>query len=594
MGTNVDKYLVVDEHAVINHAGIPGVGGGGGIVGEIVPVGVIVPFGGTVASVPSGYLPCDGSTVSQSTYAALYTAIGTTWNTGGEPGGSFRLPDLRARTVAGINDGTLPAGVDGGFTTRTAADLAGTETTPSEGAHDHSVSHNHTISSDGAHAHNPAVAVSGGYESAFANNRSTPSAGAHNHTGTTGSSSISTTGSDGDHSHSIIEPTAFMPYIIKAEEGLPAVVGIGSDTLPIATLVSYSGSIASIPVGFLPCDGSAVSRITEADLFAVIGTTWGVGDGLSTFNLPDLRAKSIVGVNDGTLPAGPDGAFTNRVLAATGGSETNTTGGENQPAINVQTGITPVADSPHTHDIGVMHPFAVCSYIIKSKQVGGGIGTTAQNNGGTLQGPQPTLNFIPSGLIGLTVVENVPQNRIDITISATETFTSAVHASTNHTGIAGVGKVVQQWRTQERAVIACGTLLPVDNTAPQSTEGTLITSLQHTSIVPKSTSNFLLFEFNGSGTASAIGQAVGIALFRDSVAQALAASACVENSGVRGYGGPVTLTHYMPVPFVGAQTYKLRIGLSAAGTFYLNGYHTGTQYFNGLASSTLVISEMAP
>ncbi len=57
---------------------------------------------------------------------------------------------------------------------------------------------------------------------------------------------------------------------------------------------AYAG--ASAPTGYLLCDGSAVSRTTYADLFAAISTTWGVGDGSTTFNLPDLRETALVGV----------------------------------------------------------------------------------------------------------------------------------------------------------------------------------------------------------------------------------------------------------------------------------------------------------
>jgi microcystin-dependent protein len=76
-------------------------------VPQSVPAGVISPFGGTVA--PSGYLPCDGSVVSQTTYAALYAAISTTWNTGGEGAGNFRLPDLSNMFLRGT--GTSGVGV---------------------------------------------------------------------------------------------------------------------------------------------------------------------------------------------------------------------------------------------------------------------------------------------------------------------------------------------------------------------------------------------------------------------------------------------------------------------------------------------------
>jgi microcystin-dependent protein len=51
----------------------------------------------------------------------------------------------------------------------------------------------------------------------------------------------------------------------------------------------------SVPTGWLACDGSAVSRSTYSVLYAVIGTTWGVGDGSSTFNLPDLEGAFLRG-----------------------------------------------------------------------------------------------------------------------------------------------------------------------------------------------------------------------------------------------------------------------------------------------------------
>jgi microcystin-dependent protein len=58
--------------------------------------------------------------------------------------------------------------------------------------------------------------------------------------------------------------------------------------------VSY-GANASAPAGWLVCDGSAVSRTTYAALFAEIGTTFGSGNGTTTFNLPDLRGRVPVG-----------------------------------------------------------------------------------------------------------------------------------------------------------------------------------------------------------------------------------------------------------------------------------------------------------
>jgi len=64
--------------------------------------------------------------------------------------------------------------------------------------------------------------------------------------------------------------------------------------------VQWSAS-ASIPTGWLRCDGSAVLRSQYAKLFAEIGVAWGAGNGTTTFNLPDLRGRSPMGV--GTSPS---------------------------------------------------------------------------------------------------------------------------------------------------------------------------------------------------------------------------------------------------------------------------------------------------
>jgi microcystin-dependent protein len=55
----------------------------------------------------------------------------------------------------------------------------------------------------------------------------------------------------------------------------------------------------SAPAGFLACNGAAVSRSTYAALFAAIGTIYGVGNGTTTFNLPDLRGEFIRGLDNG-------------------------------------------------------------------------------------------------------------------------------------------------------------------------------------------------------------------------------------------------------------------------------------------------------
>jgi microcystin-dependent protein len=65
--------------------------------------------------------------------------------------------------------------------------------------------------------------------------------------------------------------------------------------MPTGSVIAWIGSTASKPVGWLNCNGGAVSRTTYADLFAVIGTNFGAGDGSTTFNMPDFRGLSLVG-----------------------------------------------------------------------------------------------------------------------------------------------------------------------------------------------------------------------------------------------------------------------------------------------------------
>lgn len=73
-------------------------------------------------------------------------------------------------------------------------------------------------------------------------------------------------------------------------------VEIGGESLPIGSMIPY-GSQENIPSNWKICDGSAISRETYAELFDVIGTSYGAGDGSTTFNLPDKRGRVSVGLD---------------------------------------------------------------------------------------------------------------------------------------------------------------------------------------------------------------------------------------------------------------------------------------------------------
>jgi microcystin-dependent protein len=93
-----------------------------------------------------------------------------------------------------------------------------------------------------------------------------------------------------------------------------AVVGLTTlkTYVPSGVIFSYGGS--SAPTGFLLCDGTAISRTTYSDLYAIIGTSYGVGDGSTTFNVPNLKGKIPVGYNSS------DTSYDN--LGETGGAKT--------------------------------------------------------------------------------------------------------------------------------------------------------------------------------------------------------------------------------------------------------------------------------
>jgi microcystin-dependent protein len=102
----------------------------------------------------------------------------------------------------------------------------------------------------------------------------------------------------------------------------------GGSYVPAGAVMEFAGSTA--PTGYKLCDGSAISRTTYADLYAVIGTTYGTGDGSTTFNLPNLK---------GRIPVGYNGAETEfNALGETGGAKTHTLSNDELPVLYLNGG----------------------------------------------------------------------------------------------------------------------------------------------------------------------------------------------------------------------------------------------------------------
>jgi microcystin-dependent protein len=109
--------------------------------------------------------------------------------------------------------------------------------------------------------------------------------------------------------------------------GISSALGGTVGAVPIGSVTAFAGSAA--PSGWLLCGGQTVSRTQYSGLFLTIGTTYGAGDGSTTFALPDLRGRTIAGEDDmgGTAAnrlTSAGSGVNGLVLGATGGSQTHT------------------------------------------------------------------------------------------------------------------------------------------------------------------------------------------------------------------------------------------------------------------------------
>ena len=124
----------------------------------------------------------------------------------------------------------------------------------------------------------------------------------HNHDGGSGGAQISYSNLTG------LASVANIPgglVVLNGSGQLPALDGsnltnLNVTAIPTGAILPYGGQTA--PTGYLMCDGSAVSRTTYAALFAVVGSSFGMGDGITTFNVPDYRDRFPFGAENRAVP----------------------------------------------------------------------------------------------------------------------------------------------------------------------------------------------------------------------------------------------------------------------------------------------------
>jgi microcystin-dependent protein len=172
------------------------------------------------------------------------------------------------------------------------------------------------------------------------------------------------TGADLHEPKGVAEATSGQVYVADGS-------GSGSWTtqqsqVPVGSVTDYAGT--SAPSGWLFCYGQAISRTTYATLYAALSTTYGVGDGSTTFNLPDLRGRVTAGKdNMGGVSADRLTNLTNGVdgdtLGDTGGLESLTIAQANLPNVNLSsaslsatttlTNRTNVLRNPNTNNVNI-------------------------------------------------------------------------------------------------------------------------------------------------------------------------------------------------------------------------------------------------
>jgi microcystin-dependent protein len=185
----------------------------------LIPSGIILPYAGAAA--PDGYLLCYGQPVSRTAYAMLFAAIGTVYGPG-DGSGTFNVPDLRGRVVAGQDDmgggsANRLTGQSGGLDGDTLGAAGGSEThtltVAQMASHDHSGS---TIAETGIKISGTnALGVVSGSSATIGEGAGTAYTSSAYGTLVLPSTSLSVAGQGGGAAHNNVQPTIILNYIIK-------------------------------------------------------------------------------------------------------------------------------------------------------------------------------------------------------------------------------------------------------------------------------------------------------------------------------------------------------------------------------------------
>jgi titin len=322
-----------------------------------------LPAGSLVASAssntPANWVLADGAAVSRSANATLFSQVGDVFGAG-DGSTTFLLPNAKGRVVVGRDTSNTQfdtLGETGGALTHTLtqaempshAHAPGSLTSNSLGAHTHTM----RMSSGSFAADLTQIAMSngsGGDGMRYAVRDSATDASHPN-------SSLYAR-SNGGHTHAVTGTSAAAggsAGVATAHENTQPylttrwLVATTDATVPVGAML-YSASATTTP-GWLETAGTSVSRTTHAGLFAALGTQYGVGDGSTTFNLPNVRGRVAVGTDSSQT------LFD--ALGETGGAKTVTLALAQVPSHTHTAGtLTLASGGVHTHNIRASGSFA--------------------------------------------------------------------------------------------------------------------------------------------------------------------------------------------------------------------------------------------
>ena len=184
---------------------------------------------------------------------------------------------------------------------------------------------------------------------------------------------------DGNTIAELVKP-AVDSYLKMSAAGAPSYVPTEDVGVPSGVFLAFGGG--TVPDGYLLCDGSAINRTTYARLFTAIGTTWGAGNGTTTFNLPDGRGRAFIG-------AGTGSGLTARTLGQTLGEENHT--------------MSEAELYPHTHTLTIRKTNAV-----QNVDSGAQAAAIAENATGTTSstGSGTPFNVMQPSFVGNWIIKD--------------------------------------------------------------------------------------------------------------------------------------------------------------------------------------------